>query len=258
MHVHPDPAVLGVHQRADLALTADPLVLARQLLELVDVANPSTDDPWWRDGHDRYLRVAGASAAPDGDGRLHPGRAIEAVRAVAPEETIVTNDAGNFSVFLHRQWMFRHPRTQAAPISGAMGYAVPGAIGAALARPGIPVLGVAGDGGFLMTATEIETAVRVGADVKILVLQNGLYGTIAMHQASSGRSVSACDIEPVDIESLSRSLGAKAATVDDEADLPAAAAELMGAEGPAVLVVRTDPDVIAPGRSLSAMDGGTR
>jgi acetolactate synthase-1/2/3 large subunit len=177
---------------------------------------------------------------------------------VAAPGTVVVNDAGNFSVYLHRQWVFREPRTQAAPISGAMGYAVPAAVGAALARPDRPVLGVAGDGGFLMTCSELETAVRLGVGVKLLVLQNGLYGTIAMHQAGSGRPVSACDISAVDIAGLARALGAHAVACDDEAGLPDAAAELVRHDGPAVLVVRTDPDVIAPGRSLAAMAEAAR
>lgn len=254
VHVHRDPAALGVHQQVELALVADAADLCRRLVALRGDASPPAGS-WWRDGHGAYLTAGRASAAPAQSGGLHPGRAVEAVRAVLPDNSVVVNDAGNFSVFLHRQWMFTEPRTQAAPISGAMGYAVPGAVGAALARPDRQVLAVAGDGGFLMTATELETAVRLGVGIKVLVLQNGLYGTIAMHQARGGLPVNACDISGVDLAGLSRSLGATAVGCDAEDQLGDAAAEFAEADGPAVMVVRTDPDVIAPGLSLTALGG---
>ncbi len=276
VHVHRDPAVLGRHQRVDLALVADSTDLCRRLVELAPgaarSARPSSAGPgstagsgpdsaagtgWWRAGHAAYLDAARSAGLPDPDGRLHPGRAISAVLDAAPKGTVVANDAGNFSVFLHRQWAFHEPRTQAAPVSGAMGYAVPGAIGAALARPDRPVLGVAGDGGFLMTAHELETATRLGVGIKMLVLQNGLYGTIAMHQARSGLSVSGCDIGAADLAGLARSLGAKAWECTAESQLADAAAELMRQDGPAVMVVRTHPDVIAPGTSLAGLRGNS-
>jgi acetolactate synthase-1/2/3 large subunit len=100
-----------------------------------------------------------------------------------PGDVVLANDAGNFSVFCHRYWRFDHPSTQLGPVSGAMGYGVPAAIGAALAEPGRRVVALAGDGGFLMTGQELETAARVGVPVLVVVFQNGLYGTIAMHQA---------------------------------------------------------------------------
>jgi len=252
VHVHPDPDALGAHQRADLALAVDPAVLTRQLLDVAAEADVRGEHGWWRKAHGAFLTLAEESAAPQGD-LLHPGRAIDAVQRAAPAGTVVTNDAGNFSVYLHRQWRFNEPATQAAPISGAMGYAVPGAIGAALARPDRTVLGVAGDGGFLMTAVEIETAVRIGVPIKLLVLQNGLYGTIAMHQARAGNPLSAVDIGPVDIAQMSRALGAHAISVDDESALEDAARELFAHDGPAVMIVGTATDVILPGRLLSEM-----
>jgi acetolactate synthase-1/2/3 large subunit len=109
-----------------------------------------------------------------------------------------------------------------------------------------------------MTAAELETAVRLGVGIKVLVLQNRLYGTIAMHQARAGNTISGCDIGDVDIAGLARSLGAHALECTAEDQLRDAAAELMAHEGPAVMVVRTDPDVIAPGTSLASLRGGAR
>ena len=261
IHVHPDPGAHGIHQLVSVAIASNPSELCRQVLEATqnagfeDIKTPSSELTWWQEGHQRYLDLAAQAAAPVNGKGLHPGLAIAAVQAAAPPHTIVVNDAGNFSVYLHRQWIFTEPLTQAAPISGAMGYAVPGGVGAALARPSHTILAVAGDGGFLMTASELETASRLGLNLKVLVLQNGLYGTIAMHQAASGRTVSASDISSVDIAGVARALGVHALECSDEADLPAAAQEFMNHQGPALLVVRTDPDIIAPGRLLSELGG---
>lgn len=256
VQVHPDPGVFGRHHRADLPVTADPAEFCARMVARAHTA--AAEEAWWKAGHAAYLAAADEAGRPDAQGRLHPGRAIDAVHSAAPKGTVVVNDAGNFSAYLHRQWMFESSHTQAGPISGAMGYAVPGAIGASLARPGSPVLAVAGDGGFLMTSNELETAVRVGAGIKVLVLQNRLYGTIAMHQARAGNTISGCDIGDVDIAGLARSLGAHAVECTDEYQLRDAATELMSHDGPAVMVVRTDPDVIAPGTSLAALARGRR
>lgn len=264
IHVHPDPEALGVHQSVCLAIASDVSEVCRQALAAASEGSQGTPSQassaamWWREGHQRYLDLAVAAAAPVKGKGLHPGLAIAAVQAAAPPHTIVVNDAGNFSVYLHRQWVFTKPFTQAAPVSGAMGYAVPGGVGAALACPSNTVLAVAGDGGFLMTASELETASRLGLNLKVLVLQNGLYGTIAMHQAASDRPVTASDISSVDIAGVARALGVHALECSDERDLTSMAQEFMNHQGPALLVVRTDPDIIAPGRLLSEMGGQKR
>lgn len=261
VHVHADSGSLGVHQSVALAIASNPSDVCRQVLAAVSASGSGSEPEtkhspsptWWQQGHQRYRELSAAAAEPVTERGVHPGQAIAAVHAAAPPHTIVVNDAGNFSVYLHRQWVFTEPFTQAAPISGAMGYAVPGGVGAALARPSNTVLAVAGDGGFLMTASELETASRLGLNLKVLVLQNGLYGTIAMHQAASGRTVSASDISSVDIAGLGRALGVHSLECSDPAQLREAAIELMNYQGPALLVVRTDPDVIAPGKLLSEL-----
>jgi acetolactate synthase-1/2/3 large subunit len=252
VHVHSDPAVFARHHRADVAITAEAADFCARMVARGGRA-VAPRQAWWQAGHGAYLAAAEAAARPDQEGRLHPGRAVQAVQSAAKDGTVVVNDAGNFSVYLHRQWMFDRPRTQAAPVAGAMGYAVPGAVGAALAKPQSPVLAVAGDGGFLMTAAELETAARIGVGIKVLVLQNGLYGTIAMHQARAGNAISGCDIGDVDISGLARSLGAHAVECTAEDQLGDAAREFMAYDGPAVMVVRTEPDVIAPGMSLGGI-----
>ncbi|MFW6639812.1 thiamine pyrophosphate-dependent enzyme [Nocardiopsis algeriensis] len=188
---------------------------------------------------------------------LHPWAVVAAMREVLPRDTVVTNDAGNFASFLHRGWWFRRPRTQLAPTSGAMGYAVPAAVGAKLARPDRTVVAVAGDGGALMTGQELETAVREGAPVTVVVFQNGLYGTIAMHQARElGRLAGTRISGPLDLAGYARSLGARGATVHTREELADALAQAVAADLPTLVDVRTDPEVISPSSSLSGLLGG--
>ncbi|MEQ3550736.1 thiamine pyrophosphate-dependent enzyme [Pseudonocardia nematodicida] len=207
----------------------------------------------WSVARARYLdAVAEPPAADTPDGGLDPARVVTALRRALPDDTVVTNDAGNFAAFVHRYWRFTHPHSQLGPVNGAMGYAVPAGVAAALAEPGRSVLVTVGDGGFLMTGAEVETAVRTGAGLTVAVFRNGLYGTIAMHQARTYGALAGVDIGPVDVAAVARGLGAHAITVTTEKELHAAVEEV-AARGPGVTVldIVTDPDLIAPGRRLS-------
>src|ERR1700748_1051072 len=121
----------------------------------------------------RRLRAAGQP--PEG---LDPAAVIESMLRTLPADTIITNDAGNFSAFLHLYWRYDEPLMQLAPANGAMGYGVPAGVAAALAAPGRTVAAVCGDGGFLMTGLEVETAVRMGARLIVSVMRNRQSGSI--------------------------------------------------------------------------------
>ncbi|WP_406689003.1 thiamine pyrophosphate-binding protein [Saccharopolyspora sp. ID03-671] len=175
---------------------------------------------------------------------LHPTEVVRALRRLAPRDAVVTNDAGNFSGFAHRYWCFTGPRTQLGPCNGAMGYAVPAAVAAQLLEPRRAVIAMVGDGGALMTGQEIETAVRHEAPIVVVVFQNGLYGTIALHQVKSSRPMSAVDIGAVDFAGWARSLGAAGHTVDTREQLEPAISAALAERRPCVLDVRTDPDVL--------------
>lgn len=239
---------LGVFGALDLGIIADPGETLRALLEQPAFGS----DRSWDKGHAAYLESAtvGPSRASEA---ADPAQVVKAMTGAFPADTIVTSDAGNFSAFLHRYWRFQHPRSQAAPTNGAMGYAVPGAVGAKAAAPHRSVVGVVGDGGFLMTGQEIETAVRYGLDLTVVVMRNGLYGTIAMHQAQQMGRMSAVDIGEVDLAAYARSLGAHGISVRDETDLDDAMQHAATAGGVTVVDVTLDPDLITPTGRLSEM-----
>ena len=212
----------------------------------------------WSERHETYLQMSDSTDLEPTTLGVDPVAVIGALRRHLPDDTIVTNDAGNFSVFVHRYWRFTQPRTQVAPISGAMGYAVPAAVGASLAAPGRSVLAFAGDGGFLMTGQELETAVRCGVEPLVVVFQNRMYGTIAMHQARSIGRLAAVDIGGVDLEGYANALGATVRSVSDPDKLDATLGELLEHTGPRVLVIETDPDVLTPTARLGELLGSTR
>ena len=251
LHVDVEPASIGVLAPTRLGLVAEVRAALGALLERAPSAPPGRD---WSAAHDAYETASAPPPAPTGSA-LQPGEVVAALQRALPPDTLVASDAGNFAGFLHRHWRHTHARTQLAPANGAMGYGVPAAVAAKLAAPGRTVLAVAGDGGALMTGQELETAVRHGAAILVVVFQNGLYGTIAMHQALAFGRTAAVEIAPLDLATWATGLGARGFTINDRDELPSVLADALRAERPALIDVRTDPDAIAPGRRLSELVG---
>jgi acetolactate synthase I/II/III large subunit len=180
------------------------------------------------------------NTAWDGPG-IHPGRIVTTLRRLLSDEAIVTTDAGNFSGWISRGFRFRRPGTFLGPSSGAMGYGLPAAIGAALVHRDRPVVAVAGDGGFAMSMAELETAVREGLRIVVLVFDNERYGTIRMHQAREGREPIGTDLGPVDFAAIARAMGARGVRVDTDADFEGALRQALATmDRPSVLQLPLD------------------
>jgi acetolactate synthase-1/2/3 large subunit len=174
------------------------------------------------------------------------------VRDRLPADAIVTNGAGNFSVWAHRFYEFRRYPTQLAPTSGAMGYGVPAAVAAKMLFPERDVVAMAGDGDFLMTGQELATAVQHDAAIVVLVVNNGMYGTIRMHQERHypGR-VSGTDLVNPDFAALARAFGAYGVAVERTEDFAAAFDEALVCGRPALLELRVDPEALTPRATLA-------
>jgi acetolactate synthase-1/2/3 large subunit len=208
------------------------------------------------EAHGEYL--AWSDPAPRHDLALDLALCVATMREALPADTIICNGAGNYSGWWHRYWRYAGPGTQLAPTAGAMGYGVPAAIAASLRHPGRSVLALAGDGCFLMNGQELATAVAHGADMLVIIVDNGAYGTIRMHQEREypGRVVGT-ELRNPDFAALARAYRAWAERVTRTEDFPQALARAVEAPGVRVLHLVTDVEAITAGTMLSAVRGDT-
>jgi acetolactate synthase-1/2/3 large subunit len=242
-----DPNEVGAAVPTEIGMVSD---AGTALAQLAEQAPPSPPARNWTQGHRAYLD---SSTLPPDRARegIDPARVVGAMREALPEDALLTNDAGNFSVFIHRYWRYNHSRTQLAPTNGAMGYGVPAAVAAKLAAPDRSVVACCGDGGFLMTGQEIETAVRYGAAITVVVFRNRLHGTIAMHQKQALGRTAGVEIGEVDLAGYARSLGAEGHTVRDPDGMAPAMEAALASDTVTLIDVVTDPDIISPSTTLS-------
>ncbi len=240
IHIHPDPNELGRVFQPTLAIASRPAEFVDALAPL-QIEGRQRRTSWCRDARADYVKFstpAATSAANHVDLASVVGWLNEHLNA----DAILANGAGNYTLWVHRYFRYRQPRTQLAPTSGAMGYGVPAAIAAKLRYPERQVVAVAGDGCFLMYAQELATAVQHGANVVVLVVNNGSYGTIRMHQERRfpGRVV-ATDLVNPDFVKLAQSYGAYAERVETTAAFGPAFERAVAAHLPALLELRVDP-----------------
>ncbi len=250
VHVHPDPEELGSVYQPSLAICAGMRAAPRALAGLEPPAPPA-----WG-AHTRELNEAYRSwtePVPN-PGPLQLAEVVAWLRERLPEDAIVTNGAGNYSLWPNRFYRYRRYRSMLAPTSGSMGYGVPAAIAAGLLYPERPVVAFAGDGCFMMTGQELATAVQYGVAIVVLVINNSMYGTIRMHQEREypGR-VSATALRNPDFVALARSYGAHASRVTRTEEFAPAFERALAADGPALIELVPDPDAISPAQTLSGL-----
>ena len=262
IHVHAGAEELGRVYAADLLLQASMACAAKALETLA----PPPSLPWgaWTAAaHEDYI----ANMQPTPVQPLDMAEVVMALGRLAPD-AIYANGAGNYSGWLHRFHRYpglqHHGRTQLAPTSGAMGYGVPAAIAASLLYPDRTVINLAGDGDFLMTGQELATATgyeagRGAGKLVSIVVDNGSYGTIRMHQEREypGR-VSGSDLYNPDFAALARAYGWRAARVDATAQFEPALSTALAGDGPTLLHLKLSPDVITSRTTLTAIREAAR
>jgi len=258
VHVHAGPEELGRVYAADLLLQSS-MACAAKALETLAAPTTVPWAEWAAAAHADYEANHAAPAVEPMDLAV----VMKTVQRLAPADAVYTNGAGNYSGWLHRYVRYfglqHHGRTQLAPTSGAMGYGVPAAVAAALLYPQRTVINVAGDGDFLMTGQELATATGYGAGrgagrLVSIVVDNGSYGTIRMHQEREypGR-VSGSDLFNPDFAALARAYGWHAHRVDATAAFEPAFAAAMAADGPTLIHLKLDTDVITSRTTLGAI-----
>ena len=249
IHVHPDPEELGRVYRPALAITATPRAFAAAL-DSVPAPLRRRDDKLVRAAHHAY--ALWSTPPQDGPGAVQMGAIMAHLEEVLPADAIVTNGAGNFATWVHRFHRYRRFGSQLAPTSGSMGYALPAALGAALTCPDRLVLCVTGDGDFQMSGQEFGTLAQERLPVIVLVVNNGMYGTIRMHQEREyPKRVVGTELVNPDFVKLAEAHGAIGARVERTAEFAPVFADALAADRPTLIEIMIDPEAITPRQSLS-------
>lgn len=248
IHVHQGAEELGRVYAADLPIVSGLPEIAALLAALEAPAAPAWDGSA-EEAHRAYLAWREPRPMP-GDVQL--GEVIQQLRARLPDDAIVTNGAGNYATWLHRHYAYRHFRSQLAPTSGAMGYGVPAAIAAKSLYPSRTVVALAGDGCFMMSAQELATAMQYGLNVVFIVVNNGHYGTIRMHQERHypGR-VHGTQLTNPDFVAFAQSFGAHGEAVESTAAFLPALERALEAGRPALIEIRIPKDASTPAATLT-------
>ncbi|MCH2486476.1 MAG: thiamine pyrophosphate-dependent enzyme, partial [Erythrobacter sp.] len=254
IHVHPDPEELNRVYPADLAICADPAEFAEAAA--LWSADDALDFDAGAEAHREWEDWATAHPAPDASKHaLDMAACVQFMRDTYPADTIVCNGAGNFSGWWHRYWRYEGFPSQLAPTAGAMGYGVPAAIAAARRFPDRMVVAVAGDGDFLMNGQELATAAQYGLDLLVIVVDNGTYGTIRMHQEREfpGR-VSATNLNNPDFAKLAEAFGAWSVRAETTDAFKQALTDAKGRSGLRFIHCLIDTEQLsASGLSVSAL-----
>ena len=250
IHAHASDAELNKIETAALPVHAHP----DRLMPALAALRLAGCDRWAPRTAAAHAEWEASLAAPPQPGGLDMGEVVRHLQARLPGDAILTNGAGNFATWTNKHFAFAEGQRLLAPQSGAMGYGVPAAIAAKVAHPGRTVVCVAGDGDFQMTLPELGCALQAGAWPIILIVNNGSYGTIRMHQERNyPRRVSFTDIENPDFVALAAAYGTHAERVAATADFPAAFARALASPTGAVLELVVDIESLTPRQSLGAI-----
>jgi acetolactate synthase-1/2/3 large subunit len=250
VHVYADPEELGRVYQAVLPINSGMAQFAHMAAKLGKIDH-SAWDAWTAAARTDYLDNMKHVAVP---GAVQMGDIMQWLRGHLPDDAIITNGAGNYATWAHRFYQYKTFRSQLGPTNGSMGYGVPAGVAAKLAAPKRTVVSFNGDGCFMMNGQELATAVQYGANVIFLVINNGMYGTIRMHQEKTYPArVSGTDLHNPDFAALAIAYGAHGEVVEKTEDFAAAFQRAEAAGKPALIEIRIDPEAITPRLTLTQM-----
>ena len=250
VHLHPGADELGKVYQPSLAIAASLPAACAALADMPPIAAPA-----WAgsaaEAHAEYLAWQSPRPMP---GELDLWQVVGFLRHRLPEDAILVNGAGNYATWLHRLYRYPRYRTQLAPYSGSMGYGVPAAIAAKAVCPERIVVSWNGDGCFLMNGQELATAVQYRLNVIFVVVDNGMYGTIRMHQEKHYPArVYGTDLVNPDFAALARAYGVHGESVNRTAEFAPAFERALVHDGPSLLHLRIDPQAITMNATIDQL-----
>nr|WP_321455581.1 thiamine pyrophosphate-binding protein [uncultured Cohaesibacter sp.] len=250
IHIHADPEELGRVYQPTLAIAARHETMALMLGELGQIRT-TVDAEWVSDARAGYDAF---SAIPERKlpGDVQMAEIVKHVVANTPDNTVFTNGAGNYAIWVHRFIKYRGWRTQLAPTSGSMGYGMPAVVAAAIQDPSRPAICFAGDGCFQMTCQEFATAAQEGAPIKVIVVNNSMYGTIRMHQEREYPTrISGTSLTNPDFTAMAAAMGGHSEKVLKTEEFPAAFERMMAHDGPALIEIVTEQEALTPVKTIT-------
>ena len=251
-----DSESLGRVYQPNLGLIANPDQVVTQLWaqqQKRPIAAKSHDHV--QSAHEAYRLWS--NNPPSIPGQFQYGEVIKSLRDRLPPETIITNGAGNYAIWVHRYWHYQAPYTQLAPTSGSVGYSVPSGVMAAHLRRDCQVISFAGDGCFLMNGNEMATAIQYDIPLIVIIIDNGMYGTIRMHQEKHyPHRVIGTDLKNPDFAVMMKAFGGHGERVESTEDFMPAFERARASGKASVIHCLIDPEAITPAKTLSAVTKG--
>jgi acetolactate synthase I/II/III large subunit len=250
VHIYPDSRPIGRVLRADVAMVAEPVSILNNLAQSARVVS-AVRERWVSTLHNVTAASQNFEPAQVDDG-VDFGIVTQALAKLAPADAIITMDAGNMTTWAHRYWKMTPHNTLLGGIVGAMGFGVPSAVAAQLAQPARMAICFVGDGGVLMTGQELATAMAHGASPKIVISDNGIYGTIRSHQERNfaGR-VSGTNLVNPDFSAWAKSFGADVFTLTKGDDVEGVVADFLNSKNACVLHVKSSKTALSAGGVLN-------
>ena len=249
IHIHPGIEELGRVFQASVMINSN-IEEAAEALNLLEPSESVSTD-WLNKANKTYIE----NIIPQpSTGDVDLSELMIAMRELLPRDTVMTNGAGNFSGWIHRYWQYEDFRSQIAPTNGAMGYGVPAGVAAKIACPDKLVVSVSGDGCFLMNGQEIATAVQYNLKILFIVFDNGMYGTIRMHQERDYPShVYGTALKNPDFAALAKAYGLHAETVTSTRDIRGAIKRCIDQNSASLIHIKVDPEAITTRTTLTAI-----
>jgi acetolactate synthase I/II/III large subunit len=250
VHIYPDGQPIGRVFRTDFGLVADPVALLNDLAMYPRVVSSTRES--WRASINDYVRNFQKFTSPEPSDGVDFGKVVVSLAAQAPADAIITTDAGNMSTWVHRHWVMTPRNMLLGAIAGAMGFGVPAGVAASIVDAARLVLTFVGDGGVLMTGQELATAIQYGAKPKIVISDNGIYGTIRTHQERHfPNRVSGTNLVNPDFTMWAKSFGVFAETIALGDDIDAKVKAFLDHDGAAVLHVKSSKEALSAFSTLN-------
>jgi acetolactate synthase-1/2/3 large subunit len=250
VHIYPDSGPIGQVFHTELGIVADPV----ELLGMLPPSKANDARKRWTREISSFIESFMEFKPQEPKDGVDFGAVVAAIAETAPNDAIIATDAGNMSTWVHRHWKMTPSNLLLGTIGGAMGFGVPAGVASGLAQKDRMTIVFVGDGGILMTGQELATAVQYGAKPKIVISDNGTYGTIRQHQEKHfPRRVSGTDLKNPDFSAWAKSFGAHVVKIDRGDDVKNKVREALSHNGPCVIHVKSSAEVISAFTTLSAL-----